>query len=240
MTTVEPETSPEAGRAPLVDRSTSQALDRGLQLVELIAERSDGMSVSELAAAIGFHRTIVSRLLKTLAARRYVIRDEFGRYQLGGRLLELSRFVQPRVRATALPVLRLLADRLQATTHLTMADGDEAVALVVAEPATSAYHVSYNAGARRALWRGASGVAILSTRPPDEAEHPNVALARSRGWALSEGELETGTTGIAAPLPQPQYANYSIGVVMLIRPTDPGAVARQIVAAARQITDRLI
>ncbi|HEY2669404.1 MAG TPA: helix-turn-helix domain-containing protein [Rugosimonospora sp.] len=222
------------------DRSTSQSLDRGLILMELIGQRPDGISVTELAAATGTHRTIVTRLLKTLARRDYVVRDQFGQYRLGGRLLELARFVQPQVRAAALPVLRVLAERISATAHLTMADGDEAVALIVVEPTTAAFHVSYRAGTRRPLSRGASGIAILSARPVEEVELPSVAIARTRGWALSEGELEKGATGIAAPLPHRQYANYSTGVVMLTAPESPDEVGRAVIEAAAAIAARVV
>jgi DNA-binding IclR family transcriptional regulator len=229
----------EGVRGPGADRSTSQSLDRGLVLMELIGRRPDGISVTELAAATGTHRTIVTRLLKTLARRDYVVRDQFGQYRLGGRLLELARFVQPQVRAAALPILRVLAERISATAHLTMADGDETVALIVVEPTTAACHVSYRAGTRRPLSRGASGIAILSARPVGEVELPSVALARTRGWALNEGELEKGATGIAAPLPHPQYANYSTGVVLLTAPESPDEIGRAVVEAAAAIAARV-
>jgi DNA-binding IclR family transcriptional regulator len=229
---------PAAARSG-VDRSTSQSLERGLVLLELIGKSPDGINISDLAAAIGTHRTIVTRLLKTLASRNYVVRDQFGRYSLGGTLLELARYVQPQIRTAALPVLRVLAERIPATAHLTMADGDEAVAIIVVEPTTAAFHVSYRVGTRRPLWRGASGAAILSARPPQEIEHPGVALARSRGWAQSEGELERGAIGIAAPLPNAQYANYSTGVVMLNTPESPDEVGRAVIEAAAAIAASL-
>lgn len=224
------------------DRSISQGLDRGLVLLDLLAANEDGLTISELATGSGAHRTVVSRLLRTLAARGYVLRAETGRYILGGRLLELSRFIQPTIRSAALPVLQSLCDKVQATAHLTMADGDEAVALIVVEPTIADYHVSYRVGSRRPLWRGASGVAILSTRSPNQAELPEVSSARERGWAWSRGHLEQGMYGIATPLPHLQYSNYSTGVVMLGAPDDDtrDSIASEVMAAAERIVKRLI
>ncbi|GAA5192907.1 helix-turn-helix domain-containing protein [Rugosimonospora acidiphila] len=234
----EPQGATEGLRGTGADRSTSQSLDRGLMLMELIGQSPEGISVTELAAATGTHRTIVTRLLKTLARRDYVIRDQFGQYRLGGRLLELARFVQPQVRAAALPILRVLAERISATAHLTMADGDEAVGLIVVEPTTAPFHVAYRVGTRNPLWRYASGIAILCARPVDEVEQPGVALARTRGWAYSEDSQ--GAIGIAAPLPHPLYSNYCTGVVMLTRPESPDEVGRAVIEAAAAIAARVV
>ena len=45
---------------------TSQTLDRGLRVLEAIAESTDGLTVTELSAALGIGRTVVYRLVVTL------------------------------------------------------------------------------------------------------------------------------------------------------------------------------
>ena len=73
------------------------------------------------------------------------------------------------VRDVAIPVLRQLAERVGCTAHLTVAEGDEALALAVIEPSWTDFHVSYRVGARHPLNRGAAGKAILLLR--DAASH---------------------------------------------------------------------
>jgi DNA-binding IclR family transcriptional regulator len=105
------------------------------------------------------------------------------------------------VRATAEPRLRALAEEVAATAHLTLADGDEGVAVVVVEPASTTFHVAYRAGTRHPLTLGAAGKAILGGRQ-----------ARSTRWYLTRGELQDGATGLAVPLRHPAL-EASIGVV---------------------------
>jgi hypothetical protein len=47
-------------------------------------------------------------------------------------------------------------------------------------------------------------------------------------------------SGVAAPLPHPQFGNYSTGVVMLGKPKDLEAVAAEVVASAHAIVESLI
>ncbi len=192
-----------------------QTLDRGLEALELLADEPDGLSVAELAERLGVDRAVVYRLTATLESRRLLLRDCEGRLHLGLGLVELARRVAPHLRAVALPELRRLAVEIGATTTLTVADGDEAVAIAVVEPPASDIHVAYRAGLRHPLVRGASGKAILAGRPYREDEPPEVTTARRRGYATSEGELERGAVGVAAPVEVKGWADASIGAIAL-------------------------
>jgi DNA-binding IclR family transcriptional regulator len=231
--------NPPPAQSETFDRTLSQSLARGLTILDLVAASDTGLGITDMAAATGVHRTIVSRLVKTLTLHKYLVRAADGRYKLGGRLWELSRHVQPPLREVAVPLLRRVADETGATAHLTMAEGPQAVALFVVEPATAAFHVSYRVGMRRPMSRGASGLALLASLPPAEDELPAVELTRERGWAISEGELETNATGIAVAVPHKVYGQYSIGVVMLSSPVHPERIARQLKAAARELAEKL-
>ena len=113
-----------------------QTLDRGLRVLELLAETPDGKPVAELAGALGVHRAIVYRLLATLEGHALVARAGDGRFRLAAGLVALARGVSPRLQAAALPELTRLAEDVGATATLTVADGEEAVALAVVSRAT--------------------------------------------------------------------------------------------------------
>jgi DNA-binding IclR family transcriptional regulator len=210
--------------------STVQTLDRGLRLLELLADAPDGLPVAHLAATLDVHRAIVYRLLATLAAHRLVHRGEDGRYRLGTGLVRLARGVAPRLQAAAMPELGRLAEDVGATATLTVADGQEAVALAVVEPRNTLIHVAYRPGLRHALELGAPGRAILIGRPASAADSPAVTRGRRRGYVVSRGEIQPGASGLAAPVPG---ADASVGVVSLV---DLGEqVAARVIAAARAI-----
>ena len=189
---------------------TSQTLDRGLRILELLADSGAGLTVTEIAAELGVGRAVVYRLLGTLDEHGLVRRgDDDARVRLGLGVLQLSRRVQPLLREAALPVLRRLAEELGATAHLTVVDGGEALAVAVVEPSWTDFHVAYRVGSRHRLDRGAAGRAILAARTGDETV------------VVSDGELQAGAQGVAAALTGLPVIEASVGVVAL-SPLDVG------------------
>ena len=188
-------------------RETSRTLDRGLRLLELLAARDQGQTVTDLAEALDVARPVVYRLLATLEDHGLAAVDGTGRYRLGFGLTRLSGRLLPVLRAAAEPHLRVLADDVGATAHLTVADGDDGVAVAVVEPSATSFHVAYRTGSRHPLDRGAAGKAILGGRRP---------AGQRRRWYLTAGELQEGAVGLATPLGHGQI-EASVGVVTLGR-----------------------
>jgi DNA-binding IclR family transcriptional regulator len=178
----------------------SQTLDRGLRLLDVLAEHPDGLSVSELAVAMGTHRPGIYRLLGPLVERRLVVRGDDGRHVLGAGLIELASSVAPRLQEVAVAHLRRLADDLRATTALTVRDGEDAVVAAVVEPRNTDMHIAYRTGLRHRLDQAASGIAILAALAPRPDEREAIATARERGWSSSTSELLPGATGVGAAI----------------------------------------
>jgi DNA-binding IclR family transcriptional regulator len=187
---------------------TSQTLDRGLTVLELLSDASDGLTVTEIAARLGVSRTVVYRLVVTLEQHALLRRGGDGRCRLGMAVLALARQVQPVLREAAVPALRRLADSVGATAHLTVVDGADALAVAVVEPTRSDFHVAYRVGARHALDRGAAGKAVLAGRASGGRPF-------EPGWVVSAGELQPGACGIAAPLLGVAGIEASVGVIAL-------------------------
>lgn len=211
---------------------TVQTLDRGLRILHLLAGSPGGRTVSELASELEVHRAIVYRLLGTLGAHRLVIKGEDGRYRLWTGLVELARGVIPRWRQVAWPELETLADDLGCTAIVAVASEDSCIALLVAEPRTAPLHVAYQPGLRHPLGTGASGKAILAGRPAGPGEPREIEEARKKGFARSEGEIQPGAFGIAAPILVDGWADASVGVVSFRR-LDPAGERRVVDAATR-------
>ncbi|MBD8868797.1 IclR family transcriptional regulator [Nocardioides donggukensis] len=206
---------------------TSQTLDRGLHVLRVLAEVPTGLTVTELATRLGVNRTVVHRLVATLEQHALVRRDAGSRLHVGLGVLHLASAVQPVLRDTAVPVLRGLAEAVGCTAHLTVADGDEALALAVVEPSWTDFHVGYRVGSRHPLGQGAAGKAILLGRRPD-----------SPAYSVTSGELQAGARGLAAPVPGVSGLEASVGIVTL-GDLDVAAVAPQVVAAAATVGARL-
>jgi DNA-binding IclR family transcriptional regulator len=218
---------------------TAQTLDRGLRVLEALAETAAGLTLAEIAARLGLNRTVSYRLLNTLQGHRLVSRLANGRYRLGMGIVELSRNVQTRLQDAALPVLQRLAEDLGATAHVTIADDPEAVVFLSIEPPNSPMHVVYRAGFRHPLDRGASGIALLAGRPPQPGERPEIATARAQGYAISYGEIQRGGSGVAAPICLPGTpADASLGVVVMGE-IDERRAASLVQTAAQRVAEHL-
>ena len=206
---------------------TSQTLDRGLRVLEVLAGTPAGLTVTALAAEVGVNRTVVYRLLATLEQHGLARRDSSGLVHVGLGVLALARGLQPVLRELAVPVLRGLAEDLGMTAHLTIADGAEALAIAVVEPSWTDFHVGYRVGSRHALGQGAAGRAILAGREPGRS-----------GWVETRGELQAGARGVAAPLHGVEGLEASVGIVTL-GDLDTEAVGPRVVEAARALAHRL-
>ena len=206
---------------------TSQTLDRGLRALEELADAPTGLTVTELADHLGVNRTIVYRLLATLELHGLARRDAAGRARLGIGVLALARRVQPLLRDAAAIPLRRLAEEVGATAHLTVVDGTEALAVAVVEPTWTDYHVAYRVGSRHALDRGAAGRAIVAYRDNG-----------TKTYIVTQGELQSGAFGIAAPLVDVPGIEASVGVISFGE-LDPARTGPRIVRAAAEVAKAL-
>lgn len=209
---------------------SSQTLDRGMRLLELIAASPRGLTVTRAAQHLDLPRAVVYRLLATLEDRGYARRDDAGQLQLGVALLGLARGAQGHLRDAATPSLRRLADEVGASAHLTVVDGGEAVAIAVVEPSWTAYHVAYRVGSRHPLDRGAAGRAILVGRETRDAGTPTAVM--------TSGEIQPGAVGVAAPLLGVAGMEASVGVVAL-GDLDRERVEPAVLATAAALVDLL-
>jgi DNA-binding IclR family transcriptional regulator len=214
-----------------VAAETSQTLDRGLQVLEAVAGAPDGLTVTELAAVLGIGRTVVYRLVVTLEQHAFLRRSADGRCRLGLGVLAMGRQVQPVVRDTAVPALRLLADAVNATAVLTVVDGQEAQAAVVVEPSRSDVHVASRPGSRQPLENSAAGRAILAART-------TAGRPLDPPWVVATGDGPQGAYGIAVPVLGVPGLEASVGVLAL-RELNESDVGPRVARAAGEIARAL-
>lgn len=221
------------------NKSLSQTLSRGLEIIEILSESRTPLTATELADRLGVSRAIAYRLLRTLS--KHGLLDETqreGRYRLGTRLLSLARNVDRDVREAAGPILDELSELLGATVFLSVADGDEFVALVSAEAMDSMVSIRYRSGVRRPMGSGATSTAIIascSPRPEDTAE---VTAVRERGYLHSPAGLDANAYTVSAPLTlsaRPQGAAITV-IFPVVSIDNPDLVGAAVANAARRIS----
>lgn len=217
---------------PASEPETSQTLDRGIRALTALADSTSGLTVAQLAEHVGAPRTAGYRLVATLEAHGLARRDSDGRVHLGVGVLRLAARVHPLLRQAATPALRRLAETVGATAHLTVAEGADALAIAVVEPSWTDYHMAYRVGSRHRLTQGAAGKAIMLTRAPASS---NPAIPP---YTTSDGELQPGAHGLAAPIRDVPGLDASVGVVSFA-PLDAAKVAPRVIQAAAEISAAL-
>jgi DNA-binding IclR family transcriptional regulator len=195
--------------------STLQTLDRGLRALSIVAQASVGITVADLAAALGVDRAICYRIVATLEGHGMVARGARGRLHLGAGVLALEGRFIPHFATRVTPELDRLAQATGASAFLSVAQGAESVAVAVSLPEGRELQVAYRIGSRHPLTRGAAGIAILSARAPAPEDLASVTEARKAGFSLTRGELQKGAVGLAVPLRLPRGIEACVGVVAM-------------------------
>ncbi len=153
------------------DRYRAPALDKGLDILELLAGTSEGLSQAEIAKSLNRTPNEIYRMLDRLVRRGYVQRTLGDRYELTLKLFELAHMAPPvaRLVSQSMPVMRLFArDALQAV-HLVIYDRN--VLVVVAQVDGPGYwNVSIRVGSRIQMTNTGSGHVFLAYASDEERE----------------------------------------------------------------------
>lgn len=221
----------------------SQTLSRGIRLLEILAAAERNLTIDELAAELGVHRSVAYRLLRTLEDHGLVARDSAGRVTLGTGLAALASGVARDLQQVALPELTDVANELGMTCLLAVqVDADEAATLVSAAPRQSMAVVSYRPGHRHPITRGGPGKAILSSLPehawPDaatDALRDEIAVTRRRGYAVSHDEVVPSLRSVAVPLALPGQPAASIAVIHVSFSRTEAEIAERLMTAAASV-----
>jgi len=145
-------------------RYTAPALEKGLDILELLASVSDALTHSEIANRLGRTLTEVFRMLVCLEERDYISRtgpDE--RYQLTLKLFEIVHHHHPlqRLIAQARPLVQRVASVTGQSCHLAMLNHAEVV-VVAQYDAPGIMGFAVRLGANIDLLNTASGHVILA------------------------------------------------------------------------------
>lgn len=242
--------SPSATKKPQETAATvspSQTLSRGIQALEILAAAEHPLTIAELAGALGVHRSVAYRILRTLEDHSLLVRDNAGRVQPGPGLAVLARGVSRDLQTAALPELTQLANTLNMTAFVAVWDHQDCVTLVTVEPRHSAATLAQHPGTRHPVNTGAPGIAIQSTmseeewatRAPGLPYRSEAVEARRLGYAASHDEVITGLSSLAAPVQVPGGRPAAIAVVYIRREQDQAAVGEALAASAARIESQL-
>lgn len=172
------------------DRYRAPALDKGLDILELLAEQPHGLTRAEIVRAMGRSQSEIYRMVERLVARDYVTRSPEGdRYALSLKLFVLGARHPPveRLVARALPLMDGFCKAAEQSCHLCVHDrGNLTVVAQVNSPST--WGLSLRLGARVSLLDTGSGHVLLAF----QNEQRRVEMLREHEPIDGESPVEAG------------------------------------------------
>jgi DNA-binding IclR family transcriptional regulator len=196
------------------------ALDKGLEILELLAGALEPVSVAEITTALARSRPEIYRVLVVLEARGYIQKGEDGRFDLTDRLFDIAIQHAPKrnLLSAAKPAMEELAEQTLQSCHLMINSGEHMVCIARQEsPAAVGFAVQV--GFRPTLFDSTSGrvyfafqsrtrQALLLRRlrnlrasPAAIKEFVDEANGiTGRGYALEPSRLTDGIQDISAPI----------------------------------------
>ncbi|WP_321881526.1 IclR family transcriptional regulator [Paraburkholderia bannensis] len=183
------------------DRYRAPALDKGLDILELLAEQRGGLTRAEITKALGRNASEIYRMLERLVARQYVMRSEAGdRYALSLKLFALAHRHPPmeRLIAEALPLMQRFANDAEQSCHLAVYDrGNLLVIAQVDGPGT--WGIAVRLGSRVGLVDTSSGRTILAYQSAEQCAHMLAEHTKVKGEvAIDHAALESACEQIRA------------------------------------------
>lgn len=228
---------------PQAASTHSQTLSRGIQMLEVLAEKDAGLSIAELSKELGLHRSVAYRILRTLEDHGLVTRNDAGTVCLGSRMAYLARNVASSLQSAVRPELVDAANELGVTCFMSVLDHAECITLLSAEPNAATAAVVQRPGSRHSLLVGAPGLAIQSSLgaaewaslAPGLERRPESDAVAARGYATSHDEVIQGVSSVAVAL---RVAGQGPATIAAVFVTGAGDVPR-IAARLQDAADRI-
>ncbi|MDE1993448.1 MAG: IclR family transcriptional regulator [Rhizobiaceae bacterium] len=225
------------------DRYRAPALDKGLDILELLARIDGGLTQAEIAKALNKSPNEFYRMLDRLVRRGYVQRQDGDRFYLTLKLFGLAHYHAPvrRLVSFATPLMREFSNRAEQACHLAIFDRGSVV-VIAQQDSPSYWGISIRVGAQISLFNTGSGHILLAFRDskqremmineqrrqqddvaaPDDLDE-KLQVIREKGFETMDSLQTNGVRNISAPILA--LDGYSLAALTCpyIQPVNPNA-----------------
>ncbi len=218
---------------------SAPALEKGLDVLELLAHAAGPLTQRDIAAALGRSVGQLFRVLLTLERRGFAIRTEEGGYLLSDRLFELAHRHAPRrgLLAAAAAPMRRLAEEVGQSCNLGVREGDVVRVVAQAESPT-AFGFSVRIGAAFPLDTTVTGQ-VLQAFGDGEPDEPDLRELRRRGHGERQDSLHAGVTDVVYPVLGADGIAAAALTVPYVSTSYSGAGIGAVRAAVRRAADEI-
>jgi DNA-binding IclR family transcriptional regulator len=195
---------------------SAPALEKGFNVIELLADHPQGLTISEITARMGLSMSEIFRVIMVMERCAWLKRGAGDRFRVTTKVLELALRATPTeelVQAAA-PLMRDLAHRIDQACHLVVRHGDAGL-VVYRQQNPGPMGFAVRTGIRIPLDESCSGRVLLGFSALDNGQTPDdfplsPALAtvlqkvRARGYEMMKSARTIGVTDISYPIYGPQ------------------------------------
>lgn len=244
-------------------RYKAPALEKGLDILELLATTSSAMTLTAIVNQLGRSHGELFRMVQVLEFRGYIEQDSSADgYLLTDKLFSLG-MQRPKTHSlveVALPVMRRLSQDLGQSCHLALHTLGDMVVVARME-SSEQLGFSVRVGYRRPLVKAASGAVLYAFQPEDVRRrwesllNPPLSEKELADWRAHADEIRkrrveltpsrfvAGVTDISAPVMRGGVAAAALTVPFLEKlgpQTSQEEAAERVLEAATHISEQLL
>lgn len=243
-------------------RYEAPALEKGLDILELLSGTTTAMTLSRISEAVGRSRSEMYRVLHVLERRHYVERQpDDDRYTLTNRLFLLG-MERPAVKGLlelALPLMHKLSKEVQQSCHLVV-PSDQYMVVIARVESPFDLGLVVRIGHRRPLLEATSGIVIVAFQPETVRTHwlqkyggtarrpgrsallETLTTIREQGYAAIPSTVAPGVTDLSAPVLVDSSAVAALAVPYMDLagvPMSQEEIVKTLRATAKEISSKL-
>lgn len=250
-----------------MSKSKAPAIDSSMLILDLLASSSYSLTLSEICDGTGIPAASAHRILNAMLFHQLISIDPSRKksYCIGSRIFQLASTIYNKqsIIPVFYPIAEVLKNEIHKTVFLSVPIGNK---IVVISKLEYSQHSAFNIhmGQTMPLHLSASGKAILSMRSTEFQQdylkeegrtHPYILdefdniceelmRAKRLGYTLSNGEIDSQISCIAAPILN--LRNEPVAAISAILPNeyinaqDARTYSKNLIQAARQLSSRII
>lgn len=242
------------------------SLKNALQLLKMFTMDEPELRLSEIAEKLGVAASTAHRLVNTLIAEGFVVKDSrTNMYRLGASILAFGKMITSQIKLyrEALPILQELMNKSNETAHIGILDHTDTIYLHKIECSHPVRLLSHS-GKRNPAYCTGSGQLILAyqdrqtinrvierglirnTQKTITGTDEFLSLmekVRKQGFVITSEQLHEGVTSIAAPIRD--HSGQVVASVAIVGPVQRITTARirtlthLVVQAGHEISERM-
>ena len=170
---------------------SAPALEKGMDIVELLADAEEGLTVSEISQRLKRRMSELFRIIVVMERRNWLQKDlETSRYSVTYHMLRLAHRGTPTQTLTsaAAPVMQELSTQINHSCHLVVRSGTQGLVILRQENQRRHANLSVRLGAVIELATSCSGQVLLAHLDSAERDQLLQTIPRPRGVSRAKVE----------------------------------------------------